>query len=221
MTKHTVGSVAIVVAAFAAVSLTAPDRSVRAQSVVTPASAPLTIDGTLRDGQAGQTPFELHVPAAWNGTFVVDLDFVTGWRPEQRQWFLSHGYAIGGTRRTQNESAYRIRDYVENFMILRRMLAERAGRLPARTIAYGVSRGGIPARAAMEIHPDVFTGGVVFAGGGLGIVGVLLPKLDVVWTLKTLVDPASAFPVVGRRPRTPEIRSGYCGRGSASRCDPR
>ena len=159
-------------------------------------SAPIALEGTLREGQPGQTPFQVHVPANWNGTFVVDLDFVTGWRPEQREWFLRRGYAIGGTRRTQNESAYRIRDYVENFMVLRRQLAGRSGRMPQRTIAYGVSRGGIPARAAMEIHPDVFTGGVVFAGGGMGIVGVLLPKLDVVWTLKTLVDPSSSFPVV-------------------------
>ena len=86
------------------------------------------------------------------------------------------------------------------------MLAERSGRMPVRTIAYGVSRGGIPARAAMEIHPDVFTGGVVFAGGGMGIVGVLLPKLDVVWTLKTLVDPASSFPSSTSRSRRRDRR---------------
>jgi hypothetical protein len=160
------------------------------------ATDPISIEGTLRDGQPGQTPFQVHAPANWNGTLVVDLDFVTGWRPEQRAWFLAHGYAIGGTRRTQNESAYQIRDYVENFMTIRARLAERADRISARTIAYGVSRGGIPTRAAVEIHPDVFTAAVGFSGGGLGIVGVLLPKLDVVWTLKTLVDPSSPFPVV-------------------------
>lgn len=167
-----------------------------AEAVFAAATEPVAIEGTLREGQVGQTPFQVHAPASWNGTLVVDLDFVTGWRPEQRAWFLEHGYAIGGTRRTQNESAYQIRDYVENFMTIRARLAERAGRMPTRTIAYGVSRGGIPTRAAIEIHPEIFTGAVAFSGGGLGIVGVLLPKLDVVWTLKTLVDPSSSFSVV-------------------------
>lgn len=144
----------------------------------------LTLSGVLRAGEPGEIPYQVIAPARWNGTFVVDLDFTTSWNPALRQWFLDEGYAIGGTRRLQNSHAYVIREYVENFLTLRRLLTERSGTAPKRTIAFGVSRGAIPARAAIEMHPDVFDGAVVFSGGGQALVGLLNTKLDVSWTLK-------------------------------------
>jgi hypothetical protein len=165
----------------------------RGQEPASPAATTLT--GILREGLPGETPFTVLRPAAWNGTLVLDLDFLTGWRPAQRQWFLDRGYAIGGTRRTQNESAYDFDANVENFLDIRRRFA--AGhREPARTIAHGVSRGGFAARAAVERHPDVFDAALVFSGAGHGTVGYMLAKLDAEWTLKTLLAPDASFPLV-------------------------
>jgi DNA-binding beta-propeller fold protein YncE len=164
------------------------------------AAQPLTLSGVLRSGEPGEIPYQVIAPAAWNGALVLDLDFTTSWNPTLRQWFLDHGYAIGGTRRLQNSHAYQIRDYVGNFLTLRALLTERMGKAPARTIAYGVSRGAIPARAAIEMHPDVFDGAVVFSGGGQALVGLLNTKLDSAWTLETLVAPESQVRLVNLAP---------------------
>src|SRR6185503_2726216 len=88
---------------------------------------PLTLSGTLRQGQPGQTPYQVIAPEAWNGTLVLDLDFVTSWSPAQRQWFLDRGYAIGGITRANNEASYAMRDYVDNLLTLRRLVTEQKG----------------------------------------------------------------------------------------------
>lgn len=97
------------------------------------AQAPATLNGTLRTGTPGEIPYEVITPTTWNGTLVLDLDFITSWNPTLRQWFLDHGYAVGGTRRLQNVAAYQIRDYVDNFITIRNLLIERTGARPART----------------------------------------------------------------------------------------
>src|SRR4051812_4645092 len=108
-----------------------------AQDAATPArTEPVTLTGILHSGEAGEVKYEVVKPASWNGTLVLDLDFTTSWPPAQRQWFLDRGYAIGGTHRNQNESAYNIREIVENQIALRRLLSDRAG-APKRTIAFG------------------------------------------------------------------------------------
>ncbi|MGH8519727.1 MAG: hypothetical protein ACREUE_19920, partial [Panacagrimonas sp.] len=163
----------------------------------------LRLSGTLRAGTPGEIPYEAIVPAPWNGTLVLDLDFTTSWNPTMRQWFLGQGYAIGGTRRLQNVNAYQIRDYVDNFIAIRQLVIARTGASPKRTIAYGVSRGAIPGRAAIELYPDVFDGAVVFSGGGQALVGLLNAKLDSLWTLKTLVNPASLLELVNLPPPGP------------------
>jgi hypothetical protein len=168
-----------------------------AQTAIAPAAPPETIalTGILHAGEAGEVKYEVIKPGSWNGTLVLDLDFTTSWPAAQRQWFLDRGYAIGGTHRNQNESAYNIREIVENQIALRRLLSERAG-APKRTIAFGVSRGGIVARSMIDVHPDVFDAALAFAGGGAGVIGYLQSKLDATFALKTLVDPTSAVPLV-------------------------
>ena len=117
------------------------------------------------------------VPEAWKGTLVLDLDFVTGWQPVQRQWFLDRGYAIGGITRANNEASYAMRDYVDNLLTLRRLVTEQRS-APTRTLAMGVSRGAYVALAAIDAEPDVFAGAVALSGGSLGLVARMLSKLD-------------------------------------------
>jgi len=146
-------------------------------------------------GEPGQTPYAVLKPADWNGTLVLDLDF-NGWNPTLRQWFLDRGYAVGGMARTQNQSAYEIHQYIDNYVTIRQIFIDKVGMRPQRTIAYGVSRGGIPARGALEAYPDIFDGTVAFSGGGQGMIGFMNQNFDGVWTLKTLVDPKAPLALV-------------------------
>lgn len=96
-----------------AVISTAGSLLLGATTTAVAADPPVTLTGTLRLGEPGQKPYSAIKPAAeWNGTLALDLDF-NGWNPAQREWFLSHGYAIGGVARTQNVSAYEIHQYID------------------------------------------------------------------------------------------------------------
>lgn len=173
---------------------TAAERTAARQAALPPGAE--VISGVLRQGLVGQTPYEAIKPAQWNGTLVLDLDFVSDtWGAVQRRWFLEHGYAIGGPNRQQDESAYEMADHVGNFLTIRRLFIDRFG-TPARTISFGVSRAGFPALSAIDMHPEIFVGTVAMSGGGHGVVGTLLSKLDAVWAIKTLVDPSSPLPLV-------------------------
>ena len=168
---------------------TAAERTAARLSANPPGA--VVLSGMLRQGMVGQTPYEAIKPAEWNGTLVLDLDFVSDtWGGPQRRWFLERGYAIGGPNRQQDASAYEMRDHVENFLAIRKIFTEKFG-TPKRTISFGVSRAGFPALSAASMHPEIFVGTVAMSGGGHGVVGTLLSKFDAVWAIKTLVDPAS------------------------------
>src|SRR4051794_7110928 len=79
------------------------------------------VAGTLHAGTPFQVVYEAIKPVDWNGTLVLDLDFNT-WPAAQRQWFLDHGYAIGGSQRTKNKTAYEIKGYVDNLVTTRQYL---------------------------------------------------------------------------------------------------
>src|SRR3954452_655250 len=123
------------------------------------------VNGTLHAGTPFQVSYEAIKPVAWNGTLVLDLDFNT-WPATQRQWFLDHRYAIGGNQRTQNETAYEIKGYVDNLVTTRQYLIDALTApgyehpVPTRTIAFGASRGGFVTRMAPQYRPDIFKGAV-------------------------------------------------------------
>src|SRR3954452_22271278 len=123
------------------------------------------VNGTLHAGTPFQVSYEAIKPVNWNGTIVLDLDFNT-WPAPQRQWFLDHGYAIGGNQRTQNETAYEIKHYVDNLVTTRQLLIDALTAqgyehpVPTRTIAFGASRGGFVTRMAPQYRPDIFKGAV-------------------------------------------------------------
>lgn len=153
---------------------------------------PLDLGGTFHQGTPGQVAWRVIKPATWNGTLVLDLDFAPGgYSVAQRTWFLERGYAIGGIQRTQNETAYELKKYVDDLVTVRQNLIDAGAGEPQRTIAFGASRGGFVSRMAMQYRPDIFKGGVGFAGGGSGVIAAWLGKADAVWALKTLVDPSA------------------------------
>jgi pimeloyl-ACP methyl ester carboxylesterase len=161
-----------------------------------PVDVPVTVSGVLHAGEPGQVVYEAIKPAQWNGTLILDLDF-NSWPTSRRDFFLSEGYAIGGNQRTQNSTAYELKDYVDNLVETRRLLAEAIGvdGEPTRTIAWGNSRGGFVARMAAQYRPDIFDGAIGSAGGGSGVIASTLSKGDAVWALQQLVDPDAGLAV--------------------------
>jgi pimeloyl-ACP methyl ester carboxylesterase len=157
---------------------------------------PIDLAGVFHAGEPGQVAWRVIKPADWNGTLVLDLDFAPGgYAATQRTWFLERGYAIGGIQRTQNETAYELKDYVDDLIVVRQNLVDAGADEPRRTIAFGASRGAFVARKAVEYRPDVFKGAVAFAGGGSGVIAAWLGKADAVWALKMLVDPTAPLAI--------------------------
>ena len=165
--------------------------------------APIEVYGTFHAGEPGQVVYEAIKPRNWNGTLVLDLDF-NFWPANQRIWFLERGYAIGGIQRTQNQTAYELKKYVDDLVATRQKLIDAGAGEPVRTIAFGASRGAFVSRMAVQYRPDIFKGAVAFAGGGSGVIAAWLGKSDAVWALKMLVNPNAPLAVSG----LPDIPAG-------------
>lgn len=158
------------------------------------------IEGTLADG----TAWLLRKPANWNGSVVLDLDGAgslqrVGAPPVRRpsafvEWLLARGYAYGGI--TREPVGYDFPKAIGYMLDVRAKGAARWGK-PKQTLVYGGSRGGFVVRKALELHPDIFDGGLMHSGGGAGEIAVLNNKLNGLFVLKTLVDPASPVRLVG------------------------
>ncbi|MGW4637296.1 alpha/beta fold hydrolase [Sphaerisporangium sp. NPDC004334] len=149
---------------------------------------PTCVSGALDDG----TPYEFVVPAAWNGTVVVALDFAGAGRDEPlTARLLADGVARGGTSRAI--TGWNLRSAIDN-------QAEALTRFEAaygparRAIAAGTSMGGFIAAGVAQLHPDAFDAAVPMCGGLGGSVGQWNQKLDTVFVLERLVAPG--LPVI-------------------------
>ena len=151
------------------------------RSAATP--PPQALAGTLPDG----SNYRVVRPAVWNGTLVLDLDFINNPSAPPSPiegWMLENGYAIGGISR--EPIAYRFPEAVDDLLTVRRMFIERLGGTPARTLSLGNSRGAFVSRIALERFPQIFVGGLLSAGGGAGEIALHNAKLDALWALTHL-----------------------------------
>jgi len=176
-----VGALALLLGTATAPAAAAPAGGVPCQ--VDSAARPTCISGVLTDG----TPYEFVVPADWNGTVVVALDFVGAGPTEAlTQRLLAEGTARGGTTRTV--TGWDIASAIDN-------QAEALARFeaaygPARhAVAAGTSMGGFVSAGVAQVHPDVFDGAVPMCGGLSGSVPQWNQKLDTVFVLEQLVAP--------------------------------
>jgi len=154
---------------------------------------------------AGRLPSGTTLP---DGTEVVPLSDVPGSpagavlirRPSAfDDWLLARGFALGGI--TREPVGYDFLKAVNYLLDVRRRFGERWG-MPSRTIVRGTSRGAFAVRMALELHPEIFDGGFMTAGGGAGEIAVLKNKLNGLFALKTLVDPAAPLKLVNIEPET-------------------
>lgn len=148
----------------------------------------VTMNGQAVEALAGKLPdgsnYRVVKPGQWNGTLVLDLDFVNNPAAPPsviEQWMVANGYAIGGISR--EPIAYRFPQAVDDLLAVRTMFIERWA-TPTRTLSLGNSRGAFVSRIALERYPDIFDGAMMSAGGGAGEVALHNAKLDALWTLK-------------------------------------
>ncbi|MEV5323108.1 hypothetical protein AB0K67_03090 [Nonomuraea sp. NPDC052634] len=149
---------------------------------------PTCISGTLSDG----TPYEFVVPARWNGTVVVALDFAgTGRNEELTARLLADGVARGGTSR--EITGWNLRAAIDNQAEALARFEQAYGR--ARyAVASGASMGGFVSAGAAQLHPGAFHAAVPMCGGLSGSVAQWNQKLDTMFVLERLVAPG--LPVI-------------------------
>jgi hypothetical protein len=160
------------------------------------------IAGEFADG----TAWLVETPINWNGVLVLDLDAAFALRmppgaPPRppspfKNWLFEQGVAVGGI--TREPIGYDFPQAVTYLLEVRDDAIARWGQ-PRLTIAAGGSRGAFVVRKALELHPDIFDGGFMTAGGGAGEIAVLNNKLNALFVLKTLVDPDSPIELVNVR----------------------
>ena len=154
----------------------------RAQS---PQVAALSQSGELADG----TSYGIVVPPNWNGTLLIDLDFLTTWQTPTYQALFAQGYAGAGTARNYTDPAggQYIKPWADR-QLLAAALVEKGFGKPRRTIAWGNSRGGHVAQAIAQLYPDRITAAIPKCIYG-GAATLMNQDLDVMFSLKALFAP--------------------------------
>lgn len=171
------------IAAAAALALTAT-----AAPAVAAEEPDTIVSGRLSDS----TAYRFVVPADWNGTVFVNLDFAGGSPSAAQNELIDRGYAYGGT--TRNVTGWNLGDAVDNQIEALDAFTAAVGE-PDRAIAMGNSMGGMIAAATGELHPDRIDGVLAACGGLSGTVSQWNQKLDTVFVLSELLDPEGTLPV--------------------------
>jgi pimeloyl-ACP methyl ester carboxylesterase len=145
----------------------------------------LSLSDRLSDG----IQFGAVVPPNWNGTLLLDLDFLSAWRMPNYQALFAQGYAGAGTVRNYTDpiGGQHIKPWVDRTLAVADRVAADVGR-PKRVIAWGVSRGGHVALAAAQLHPDRINGAIPRGIYG-GAANLMNQDLDLMFALKTLLAP--------------------------------
>ena len=143
----------------------------------------------LRDVLLDGTPYRIVIPPGWNGTLLLDLDFVgpPSMPPSAaHRWLLGHGYAVAGTARVMNTVSASI--WAHRLLQVLHVVRKTGGR-PARVIAYGQSGGGAAARAFVQEMPHSIDAALAMATPGSGQVSLLNQALDATFAAKVLLAP--------------------------------
>jgi len=156
----------------------------------TPAE-PVTTTGSLPDG----TAYRIDVPANWNGTVLIGLDYAAAQRlSPTSSALLARGYAMAGT--TRLVTGWDVTKSIANQLATLDILTT-TRRAPARVYVLGSSLGAHTGAATIQAHPERFQGAVLMCGGLAGAVGLWDSKLDAVFVARTLLAPAEAsLPVI-------------------------
>ena len=163
------------------------------------AGGPTTLTGTLHDGAT----YLIQVPASWNGTLVLySHGYVAPGNPNPATdvgdpatggWLLSNGYALAGS--SYATTGWAVQQAIPDQLATLNAFDRRVG-MPARTIAWGHSLGGMITAALLQVAPERFTAALPMCGVVAGGVGVWNQGLDSALAVQQLLGPTSGLQVV-------------------------
>lgn len=135
----------------------------------------ITFTGAFSDGAT----YLIEVPRDWNGTlFLYSHGYATPGQPNPptdtddllvRLYLLSHNYALAGS--SYAGTGWAVQDALRDQIVVLDKFNELVRR-PDRTIAWGVSMGGLITAALVQKYPDRVSGAICFCGALGDAVGI-------------------------------------------------
>lgn len=189
--RGVLASVSVVALGVGLAAAAAAPASARAERAAD-GSNPRSLTGTLTDGSA----YRIDLPETFNGTLLVySHGLVPPGQPNPptiapdpatAAALLDRGYALAGTAFGTGFAVEQgLRDQAE----LTTTVARKAVK-PQRTLAWGQSMGGLMTAELLERRPDLYAGALPMCGLLAGSNGLWNTYLDLMFTLKTLLDPS-------------------------------
>jgi hypothetical protein len=182
---------------FALLALLVCASTLTARSTVS-AGGPLVLTGSI-----GGAAYKIEVPAHWNGTLALYSHYylppgapnpaVDANDPVTGAWLLAHGYALAGSA-YRHGTGWTVEQPMHDQMALLDFFAHRVGP-PRRTIAWGISMGGILSAGLAEKVPTRISGALALCGNLAGAVALWNGYLDTAFAVKTLLAPTSGLQV--------------------------
>jgi pimeloyl-ACP methyl ester carboxylesterase len=152
-----------------------------------------TLTGTLPDGAT----YLIQVPANWNCTlFLYSHGYVVPGSPNPATdvgdpvtgaWLLGHGYALAGS--SYASTGWAIQQALPDQISTLNVFDQQVG-MPARTIAWGHSLGGIITAGLIQDYPDRFSAALPMCGVLSGGVATWNTALDAEFAFQQLIDPS-------------------------------
>lgn len=164
--------------------------------IVQPAVPADTTQGKLPDG----TPYRIDVPATWNGTVLVGLDYAgrDPMAPDDGETtnraLMAAGFALAGTTRTV--TGWAIHKSAENAVRTLDLFEARYGKL-RHAVQFGSSQGGHTAAVSVQAYPSRWSGALAQCAGLAGSIGQWNAKFDALFAAKALLAPGSDLPIIG------------------------
>jgi hypothetical protein len=168
------------------------------------AARPAAAESRLLTGALDGVEYKIEVPADWNGTLLL---FSHGAvrpgapnpavhaRPGTEAWLLDRGYALAGSAFARAGWAGAVESALHDNLALLGHFAAVVG-APRRTIAWGLSLGGLHTALLAQQHPQRFDGALVLSGIGEGAVAFWNLRLDTPFVVKTLLPGATDLELV-------------------------
>lgn len=141
------------------------------------------------------------VPEEWNGALLL---WSRGWRPDQglaeaapsaaEAALLAHGYALAGS--SYSAGGWALAEAVPDQLATLDAFAAASGLTPERTLAWGMSMGGLVSAALAERHGDRIDGALPMCSSMGGALGMMNMGLDGAYALDVLLDDDDSISIV-------------------------